>query len=116
MVPKNVNETKENLFPELGRVAEETDQLPDIDDDKIAHSNLTEAGGEGDEGKAVQEIESLCMNCRELVSSALVLNMPLFNGVMLVEVVGHDTAAAHKHTLLSRSDRHVLQMRTLRMV
>jgi hypothetical protein len=62
-----VQEPKENLFPEIRHVAEETDQLPDDDNEQASRVTKT-AEDEDDEVKPVQEIESLCMNCEKNVS------------------------------------------------
>ena len=51
--------SEQALFPSIGNVAQQTDQLPDID----ASSPLTSETPEDD--RAVQEIESLCINCEE---------------------------------------------------
>ena len=69
MSSSEVKETKENLFPEIRHVAEETDQLPDVDDDEIAKKRKETDGDEDEEAKPVQEIESLCMNCEKMVSA-----------------------------------------------
>lgn len=55
--------TNQELFPNIGSIAEQTNQLPDDIKDKDAA-----AVPEYDEERPVQEIESLCMRCRQNAS------------------------------------------------
>jgi len=56
MVESRSNE----FFPKIGQVAEETDALGDND-------ILQQTEGDDDGDRAVEEVESLCMNCGEQV-------------------------------------------------
>lgn len=51
----------EQLFPSIGTVADQTDQLPEVEDGTVS-TDL-----QNTEEKATQEIESLCMKCGEQV-------------------------------------------------
>lgn len=59
------------FFKSLGSLAEDTDQLPDSDDEK-AEDAVKNADGttadEAEDDRPMQEIESLCMHCGEQVS------------------------------------------------
>jgi hypothetical protein len=67
----------ENLFPSIGTLAEQTDSS---DPDKI--NDAADAPAQGDDDRVVQEIESLCMNCEEQVSTDL-------SSVLIVGVQGN---------------------------
>jgi zinc finger protein len=54
----------ENLFPSIGTLAQQADSSADLVD-------LNDAPPKDDDDRAVQEIESLCMNCEEQVSTSL---------------------------------------------
>jgi hypothetical protein len=54
----------DNLFPLIGALAEQTDKSEDSGND----GDTTGAFSNGDEERAVQEIESLCVNCEEQVT------------------------------------------------
>ena len=66
-------ESKSNeFFPKIGEVAEKADAL--------AAKDLTGQTKEGDdEDRAVEEVESLCMNCREQVRDRVALEGVLLN-------------------------------------
>lgn len=53
--------TSDELFPSIGSIAEQTDLRPDQD-------SSTATTAEGGDDTPMQEIESLCMQCREQVS------------------------------------------------
>ena len=57
----------DNLFPLIGALAEQTDNLEELGKEGDTISQLEN----GDEEKVVQEIESLCMNCEEQVAQHL---------------------------------------------
>lgn len=54
-----------DLFPSIGSLAEQADQLPDDDAKQDSTSGADDAEGEE---RPLQEIESLCMKCGEQVS------------------------------------------------
>jgi zinc finger protein len=54
-------ESKDQLFPSIGKVADQADQ---IEENSAASASIND----GDE-KVVTEIESLCMECHENVSA-----------------------------------------------
>ena len=60
---------QEVLFPSIGEVAEQTDQVPD--------EAPTEARDDEDTDRPVKEVESLCMNCGENVSSTIFFRLSL---------------------------------------
>jgi hypothetical protein len=53
------------LFPSIGSVADQTENLRTRDTDE---STVSETPTDDDEEKVVQEVESLCMKCEEQVS------------------------------------------------
>ncbi|GBE86437.1 Zinc finger protein [Sparassis crispa] len=70
------------LFPSIGKIADETQRLPE--QKKEGDSNVF-AEPEGDEDRPVQEIESLCMKCREQgVTRMLLTSIPFFREVIVM--------------------------------
>jgi zinc finger protein len=55
----------ENLFPSIGTLAQRADSSADQAD----LNDTTNAPPKDDDDRVVQEIESLCMNCEEQVST-----------------------------------------------
>ena len=55
----------ENLFPSIGTLAQQADSSADQAD----LNDTTGAPPKDDDDRVVQEIESLCMNCEEQVST-----------------------------------------------
>ncbi|KAF7306282.1 Zinc-finger protein ZPR1 [Mycena indigotica] len=69
--------TDATLFPTIGAVAEQTDSLQEPPD--------TGSAVDGDEDKAVEEIESLCMKCHEQgVTRMLLTSIPYFREVIVM--------------------------------
>ncbi len=60
----------DNLFPSIGTLAEQTDSSADQAD----LNDTTHATPKDDDDRVVQEVESLCMNCEEQVSTRLLLH------------------------------------------
>ncbi|KLO11522.1 zf-ZPR1-domain-containing protein [Schizopora paradoxa] len=74
--------TNQELFPAIGTIAEQTDQLPDDLKDKDAPAVTVP---EYDEERPVQEVESLCMRCGKNGTSRLLLtSIPYFREVVLM--------------------------------
>ena len=57
----------DNLFPSIGTLAQQTDSSAD----PVHLDNTTDASSKDDDDRVVQEVESLCMNCEEQVSTNL---------------------------------------------
>lgn len=55
----------ENLFPSIGTLAQQADNSAEQADP----NDTTHAPHKDDDDRVVQEIESLCMNCEEQVST-----------------------------------------------
>ncbi|KAH9839907.1 zf-ZPR1-domain-containing protein [Rhodofomes roseus] len=68
----------QNLFPEIRKVADETEKLADKD-------NTTFESTTEDDERPVQEIESLCMRCHEQgVTRLLLTSIPFFREVVIM--------------------------------
>ncbi|KAI9508178.1 zf-ZPR1-domain-containing protein [Russula earlei] len=71
----------ENLFPSIGHLAQQTDGSADPDNVE----NATGTSPDEDEERAVQEMESLCMNCEEQgVTRLLLTSIPYFHEVIVM--------------------------------
>jgi zinc finger protein len=60
----------DNLFPSIGTLAQQADSSADpghLDD-------TTDTPSKDDDDRVVQEVESLCMNCEEQVSTNLLMH------------------------------------------
>lgn len=68
MSTTEMKDKKEELFPEIRKVADETDQLPDEDETVTKPNEKANEEADDDEVRPVQEIESMCMNCERNVS------------------------------------------------
>ncbi|KAF9522886.1 ZPR1 zinc-finger domain-containing protein [Crepidotus variabilis] len=67
-----------NLFPNIGEIAEQTDQLETNADGVTSHDSA-------DEDKVVQQIESLCMKCEEQgVTKLMLTSIPYFKEVIVM--------------------------------
>ena len=72
-----VESKSDEFFPKIGQIAEKADGLEDKD-------LIGQTKGDDDEDRPVEEIESLCMNCREQVRN----QMPT-EGVLLNDLGGY---------------------------
>ncbi|KAI0272621.1 zf-ZPR1-domain-containing protein [Gloeopeniophorella convolvens] len=71
----------ENLFPSIGSLAQQTD---DLKEEEVDGKNTENSAGE-DEEQAVQQIESLCVNCEEQgVTRLLLTSIPYFQEVVVM--------------------------------
>ncbi|KAF8072093.1 zf-ZPR1-domain-containing protein [Lyophyllum atratum] len=72
----------ENLFPDIGSLAIKTDETLDVNETPTSTSNdLTDEV----EDKVVQEVESLCMSCREQgVTRLMLTSIPYFREVIVM--------------------------------
>ena len=62
-------QTPTTLFPSIGTVADQTDNLQTRETDgSIGNTTLSTLSANDNEEKVVQEVESLCMQCGEQVS------------------------------------------------
>ena len=57
----------DNLFPSIGTLAQQADSSAD----PVNLDGTTGAPSKDDDDRVVQEVESLCMNCEEQVSTNL---------------------------------------------
>jgi zinc finger protein len=57
----------DNLFPSIGTLAQQADSSAD----QVDLDDTTDTPSKDDDDRVVQEIESLCMNCEEQVSTNL---------------------------------------------
>jgi len=57
----------DNLFPSIGTLAQQADASADL----VHLGDTTGAPSKDDDDRVVQEVESLCMNCEEQVSTNL---------------------------------------------
>jgi zinc finger protein len=57
----------DNLFPSIGTLAQQADSSAD----PVHPDDTTDASSKDDDDRVVQEVESLCMNCEEQVSTNL---------------------------------------------
>ncbi len=57
----------DNLFPSIGTLAQQADSSADL----VDLGDTTCAPSKDDDDRVVQEVESLCMNCEEQVSTNL---------------------------------------------
>jgi zinc finger protein len=58
---------------------------PDLFSDMGAHAAATDATADGDDGKVVDEIESLCMNCHEDgITRLLLTRIPFFREIVIM--------------------------------
>ncbi|ONH76651.1 Zinc finger protein ZPR1 [Pichia kudriavzevii] len=74
-------EQQENLFKPVGEVAAETEDEPQA----VVNQGLRKTGAEDAQGHAVQEIESLCMNChKQGVTRLLLTSIPYFKEIVLM--------------------------------
>jgi len=72
----------QELFPAIGKVVEETEQLRDTEKET---SRDVFAPPDGDEDRPVQEIESLCMRCEEQgITRMLLTSIPYFREVIVM--------------------------------
>jgi hypothetical protein len=55
----------DNLFPSIGTLAQQADSSAD----QVDIDYTTDVPSKDDDDRVVQEIESLCMNCEEQVST-----------------------------------------------
>jgi hypothetical protein len=85
------------LFGSIGQ------KVQTVDTAAIGGDGATEDGDE----KVVEEIESLCMNCHENVSSSLYFVQEL----PLTDNLGNHSTTLDLHTILSRNNPHVLLVR-----
>ncbi|KIK58013.1 hypothetical protein GYMLUDRAFT_75097 [Collybiopsis luxurians FD-317 M1] len=70
-------ETKEELFPTIGTIADKADQLPETEGDTI--------DPDVDEDRPLQEIESLCMKCGEQgITRMMLTSIPYFREVIVM--------------------------------
>ena len=60
----------DNLFPSIGTLAQQADSSAD----PVDLSDITCAPSKDDDDRVVEEIESLCMNCEEQVSTNLFMH------------------------------------------
>ena len=61
-------QTPTTLFPSIGSVADQTDNLETREtDENIDDPSISTLSTNDNEEKVVQEVESLCMNCEEQV-------------------------------------------------
>ncbi|KAG9010668.1 nucleolar zinc-finger protein [Tulasnella sp. JGI-2019a] len=76
------------FFKSLGALAEDTDQLPDSDDEKDKAAGVNADGKateEVEDDRPMQEIESLCMHCgQQGVTRMLLTNIPYFREVIIM--------------------------------
>lgn len=63
----------DNLFPSIGTIAQQADSSAD----PIDIGDTSGAPSKDDDDRVVQEIESLCMNCEEQVSTNLLMHYSL---------------------------------------
>ncbi|TFK35187.1 ZPR1 zinc-finger domain-containing protein [Crucibulum laeve] len=74
--------TKTDFFPKIGELADQTDKQ-ESQNEEIVKGSLEET--EDNEEKVVQEIESLCMKCREQgVTRLLLTSIPFFREVIVM--------------------------------
>ena len=97
MVESKANE----FFPKIGEVAEKADGLEDKD--------IAGQVEEGDEDRPVEEIESLCMNCREQVRDRVGLGRG-FAHRFGPSSVGCYEVAVNDDPLLQGGDHYVVPM------
>jgi hypothetical protein len=99
----------QTLFPSIGTVADQTDNLQaretDGNVDDPASSTLSTNDSEE---KIVQEMESLCMKCGEQVSLIYLFSFNESNFS-----VGNYASSPYVHTIFRRRDRDVFPLRTL---
>lgn len=95
---------KEELFPAIGKVADQADQV-------VADEEKPVTAAEDDE-KVVTEIESLCMNCHEKVGF-IYMRFVRIRGLRQ-RLVGNHEIAFDFYSVLQGNRRDVLQVRTLR--
>ncbi|KAF9064592.1 zinc-finger protein zpr1 [Rhodocollybia butyracea] len=70
-------ETKEDLFPTIGAMADKADQLPENEPQNLGPST--------DEDRPLQEVESLCMKCGEQGTTRMMLtSIPYFREVIVM--------------------------------
>lgn len=60
----------DNLFPSIGTLA----QQADCSADPVNLHDTTDTFSKDDDDRVVQEVESLCMNCEEQVSTNLLMH------------------------------------------
>lgn len=71
---------KENLFQPVGELAENADNVQQEDD-----QGLRKTGAEDAQGRPVQEVDSLCMNCGKTgVTRLLLTSIPYFKEIVLM--------------------------------
>lgn len=100
----------DQFFPPIGQLAKQADDMPE---------EPTASDGDVQEDRPLEEVESLCMRCREQVSSRLTsLSGQIFNAYAcsspLTPIAGNDPHDAYVHSVLWRSHRDELPLRTLR--
>jgi len=97
-----VGSKSDEFFLKIGEVAEKADALGDKD--------LTGQTKEGDdEDRAVEEVESLCMNCREQVRNRVGLGGSFTQRVGRLSVGCYETVV-NDDPLLQGGDHHVVQV------
>lgn len=94
------------LFPSIGAVANETDDLPEQPETPPADTPAELPAD--DEDRPVQEIESLCMNCGQQVG--VFAGTQSFGTNTTILSIGSDKTPPNFHSVLPRSHRHVLPM------
>ncbi|KZS94308.1 zf-ZPR1-domain-containing protein [Sistotremastrum niveocremeum HHB9708] len=72
----------QNFFPSIGSLAEQTDLLPDEEEEvQVANVDATK----DDEDRPLQEVESLCMSCGEQgVTRMMLTSIPYFREVIVM--------------------------------
>lgn len=90
---------QENLFKSIGQLAQDANARPEVDDDDVR----LEDGGEFQEGneREVEQVESLCMECHEQVSSESIA------GQVGRPFVGHDRCFATADDESDEADRSI---------
>ena len=109
-------QTPTTLFPSIGTVADQTDNLQTRETDgSIGNTTLStlSANDSDSEEKVVQEVESLCMQCGEQVSLIFFFFCFLWVIECLIFSVGNYPSSPYIYTLFPRSDRDVFPLRTL---
>lgn len=81
----NLPSTSNSLFPSIGEIVTDTNNLPEVPDDDVRlQDDKVHEQAEGEE-REVQQIESLCMNCHAQVS----IEVSEFQGVELIRIIGY---------------------------
>ena len=99
-------QTPTTLFPSIGSVADQTDNLQETDE-STAHAATLPTND--NEEKVVQEVESLCMKCGEQVSYMYFFLLTSDWKFSL----GNYAYSPYVYTIFPRSDRDVFPLRSL---